>query len=56
MPTIKQVYLFQKRKRSADVSVILLSEYHAVKSVFDGRNPLSVEEIAFAVKSCFAGL
>ena len=36
--------------------MILLTEYHAVKSVFDGGNPLEVDEIAIAVRSCFAGL
>ncbi len=35
---------------------MLLTEYHAVKSVFHGRNPPMVDEIAIAVKSCFAGL
>lgn len=30
--------------------VILIFEYHAVKSVFDGRNPPWVDEIAFAMK------
>ena len=37
-------------------SVILLTEYHAVKSVFDEWNPPAVDEISYAMKSCFAGL
>ena len=35
---------------------VILNGEHAVKSVFDGRNPLMVDEIAHAMKSCFAGL
>ena len=42
--------------KAAAASVILLTEYHAVKSVFDGCNPPGVDEIAFAMKSPFAGL
>jgi len=36
--------------------VILLTEYHAVKPIFDKRNPPAVDEFAIAVKSCFAGV
>ena len=43
-------------KQSPRNSVILLTEYHAVKSVFDECNPPMVDEIAFAMKSCFTGL
>ena len=35
---------------------VILNGEHAIKSVFDGRNPLMVDEIAHAMKSCFAGL
>ena len=31
-------------------------EHRAVKSVIDGWNPQDVDEIAYAMKSCFAGL
>ena len=42
-------------KNPQPLSVILLTEYHAVKSVFDGRNPPAVDEIVCTMKSCFAG-
>ena len=35
---------------------VILNGEHAIKSVFDGRNPLMVDEIAHTMKSCFAGL
>ena len=35
---------------------VILNGEHAFKSVFDGLNPPKVDVIAFAVKSCFAGL
>ena len=35
---------------------VILNGEHAIKSVFDGRNPPMVDEIAHAMKSCFAGL
>ena len=35
---------------------VILNGEHAVKSVFDGLNPSKVDEIAFAVKSCVAGM
>ena len=43
------------KKTGRDMRVILNGE-DAIKSVFDGRNPPMVDEIAHAMKSCFAGL
>ena len=35
---------------------VILNGEDAIKSVFDGRNPPMVDEIAHAMKSCFTGL
>ena len=36
--------------------MIAQEKHHANKSVFDGRNPPNVDEVAKATKSCLAGL
>ena len=45
MPTIKQVYLFQKRKRRADVSLLFLTENLKAQSF--GR------ELVFSADLCY---